>query len=65
MLMLKKIAKKKGMSIYKVARECNQRAGITEQNVYDWANGRRNPCPDNLKLLCEVLKCDSKELLGF
>jgi len=56
---IKETAKKKNLSLYKLAKAMN----IPEQTVYSWAKGRTQPSYINLDRLCDVLKCEISDLL--
>jgi len=55
---LKEVAKKSGMSLYKLAHIM----GLPQQTIYSWANGRTQPNYGNMDALCQVLKCTMSDL---
>ena len=51
----------KGWSQQKLA----DKLRITQQCVSRWVNGNREPCIDDILLICQLLDEDPNELLGF
>ena len=56
---IKQAARKKGWSLYRLAKEMD----ITNQTVYSWASGRTFPRPEYLDLICATLKCKIGDIL--
>lgn len=58
---IRAIRKKKGISGNRLAIAM----GIHRAQVSRWETGKKIPQSESLERICKVLKCSSKQLLGF
>lgn len=55
-----KLLQKKGLSVYKLAKETS----IPKSTLYEWVSGERKPVSEYLVILADYLNCSVDFLLG-
>ena len=58
---IREIRKERGLTAESVARQI----GVTQAALSNWENGARNPKPDMIVKIAQVLECTTDELLGY
>lgn len=58
---IREIRKERGLTAESVARQI----GVTQAAFSNWENGARNPKPDMIVKIAQVLECTTDELLGY